>query len=80
MSSSSLSCGKIVASSNLSGGVSGVGSRLSSSSSSTGASAVAPKPSEGGKFRIAPSVFAEPMRKKCSAECDGNISREARTV
>ena len=32
--SSSSSCGKIVASSNLSGGVSGVGSRLSSSSSS----------------------------------------------
>ena len=46
----------------------------SSSSSSSGASAVEPKPSGGGKFRIAPSVFAEPMRKKCSAECDGNTS------
>ena len=41
MSSSSLSCGKIVASSNLSG-VSGVGSRLSSSSSaSTGLNSAA---------------------------------------
>ena len=49
-------------------------SSSSSSSSSTGASAVEPKPSGGGKFRIAPSVFAEPMRKKCSAECDGNTS------
>jgi hypothetical protein len=65
-----------VMASGVAGGAAAAGSSSSSSSSSssTGASAVEPKPSGGGKFRIAPSVFAEPMRKKCSAECDGNTS------